>query len=219
MSNSLWACGPQPIRLPCPWDSPGKNTGVGCHVLLQGIFLTQESNHVLLPCRQSLYQLSYQESPVLVAQSCPTLCDLMDCSLPGSSVHGIFQAWILDWVAISYSRGYSQLRDQIAISCISCIGRRILYHCATSEAHVQLTYSSVLSRYSVHCLYHLFILTHSLLSLSDMFHTLSCSLNFMIHHFNNILNFFLCFFLIAFTWKCPQFISAWLSNFFLFSLH
>ena len=49
---------------------------------------------------------------VLVAQSCPTLCDPMDCSLPGSSVHKIFQARILEWVAISFSRGSSQPRDQ-----------------------------------------------------------------------------------------------------------
>ena len=61
----------QPTRLPRPWDSPGKNTGVGCHFLLQRIKVKSESE---------------------VAQSCPTLSDPMDCSLPGSSVHGIFQA-------------------------------------------------------------------------------------------------------------------------------
>ena len=59
----------QPTRLPCPWDSPGKNTGVGCHFLLQGMKVKSESE---------------------VAQSYPTLSDLMDCSLPGSSIHGIF---------------------------------------------------------------------------------------------------------------------------------
>ena len=58
-----------PTRLPCPWDSPGKNTGVGCYFLLQCMKVKSE-----------------------VAQSCPTLSDPMDCSLPGSSVHGIFQA-------------------------------------------------------------------------------------------------------------------------------
>ena len=57
-----------------------------------------------------------------VAQSCPTLCNPMDCSLPGSSVHGIFQARILEWVAISFSRGSSQPRDQTPVSCIA--GRR-----------------------------------------------------------------------------------------------
>ena len=57
-----------------------------------------------------------------VAQSCLTLCDPMDCSPPGSSVHGIFQAWILEWVAVSFSRGSSWLRNRIRVSCI--IGRR-----------------------------------------------------------------------------------------------
>ena len=57
---------------------------------------------------QGTLRSSYLE----VAQSCPTLCDPMDCSLPGSSVHGIFQARVLEWVAISFSRGSSQPRDQ-----------------------------------------------------------------------------------------------------------
>ena len=65
-----------------------------------------------------------------IAQSCPTRCNLMDCSLPSSSVHGIFHARILEWVAISYSRS-SQPKDWICISCISSIGRWILYHCTT----------------------------------------------------------------------------------------
>ena len=69
------------------------------------------------------------------AQSCPTLCNPMDCRPPGSSVHGIFQAIILEWVAISYSRGSSQPRDWTYVSSISCLSRRILYHCATWEAH------------------------------------------------------------------------------------
>ena len=67
---------------PHPWDSPGKNTGVGCHFLLQCIKVKSECE---------------------VAQSCPTLRDLMDCSLPGSSVHGIFQARVLEWGAIAFS--------------------------------------------------------------------------------------------------------------------
>ena len=68
------------------------------------------------------------------AQSCLTLCDLMDCRLPGFSVHGIFQARILERVATSLSRWSSQPRDRTCISCTSCIGRRVLYHCATWEA-------------------------------------------------------------------------------------
>ena len=63
------------------------------------------------------------------AQLCPTLCDPMDCSPPGSSVHGIVQARILEWVAISYSRGSSQPRNQTRVSCGFCIGQSILYHC------------------------------------------------------------------------------------------
>ena len=103
--------GSNPGLLNCKWilyclshQGKPKHSGLDSLSLLQGIFLTQESNHVLLPWRQSLYQLSYQESPVLVAQSCPTLCDLMDCSLPGSSIHGILQTRILEWIAIHFFR-------------------------------------------------------------------------------------------------------------------
>ena len=69
-----------------------------------------------------------------VAQSCLTLSNPMDCNLPGSSVRGIIQARILGWVAISYSRRSSRPRDRTPVSCVSCIGRRILYQCATWEA-------------------------------------------------------------------------------------
>ena len=73
-----------PPRLPRPWDSPGKNTGVGCHFLLQCMKVKRESE---------------------VAQLCPTLQDPMDCGLPGSSAHGIFQARVLEWGAIAFSAG------------------------------------------------------------------------------------------------------------------
>ena len=69
----------------------------------------------------SIMWIKYFEWVSEVAQSCPTLCKPMDCSLPGSSVHGILQARILKWVAISFSRGSSQLRDQTQVSCI--VGR------------------------------------------------------------------------------------------------
>ena len=72
----------QPTRLPRPWDSPGKSTGVGCHFFLQCMKVKSESE---------------------VAQLCPTLSDPMDCSLPGSSVHGIFQGRVLEWGAIAFS--------------------------------------------------------------------------------------------------------------------
>ena len=61
-------------------------------------------------------------------QSCPTLGDPMNCSLPGSSVHGIPQARILQWVALPSSKGSSQLRDQTHLSCVSCTGEWVLYH-------------------------------------------------------------------------------------------
>ena len=73
----------QPTRLPRSWDTPGKNTGVGCHFLLQCMKVKTESE---------------------VTQSCLTLSDPMDCSLPGSSVHGIFQATVLEWGAIAFSK-------------------------------------------------------------------------------------------------------------------
>ena len=94
-----------------PAEPPGKpkNTGVGSLSLLQRIFPTQELNLGLLHCRWILCQLSYEGSPnmwwwfSLIVKLCPTLCGSMDCSPPGSSVHGILQARILEWVAISFS--------------------------------------------------------------------------------------------------------------------
>ena len=84
MSDSVRPHRRQPTRLPHPWDSPGKNTGVGCHFLLQCMKVESES-----------------ESEV--PQSCLTLSDPMDCSPSGSSVHGIFQARILEWGATAFS--------------------------------------------------------------------------------------------------------------------
>ena len=74
-----------------PWDSPGKNTGVGCHFLLQCMKVKSESE---------------------VAQSCLTLCNPMDCSLPGSSVHEIFHARVLEWGAIAF---YAALHNHLSI--------------------------------------------------------------------------------------------------------
>ena len=79
MSDSVRPHRRQPTRLPSPWDSPGKHTGVGCHFLLQCMKVKSESE---------------------VTQSCPALSNPMDCSLPGSSVHGIFQARVLEWDAM-----------------------------------------------------------------------------------------------------------------------
>ena len=69
---------------------------------------------------------------VSVIQSCLTLCDPMDCGSPGSSVHGISQARILEWVVILFSRGSFQTKDRTPVS---CIGRRILHYWVTREAH------------------------------------------------------------------------------------
>ena len=97
------------------WNSPGKNTGVDCHSLLQRIFLTQGLNSGLLHCRQILYHLSYREVlKVKVAQLCPTLCDTMYYIVPG-----IPQDRILEWVAFPVSRGSSQPRDRTQVSHIS----------------------------------------------------------------------------------------------------
>ena len=83
MSDSVWPHRRQPTRLPSPWDSPVKNIGVGCHFLLQCMKVKSESE---------------------VAQSCLTLSNPMDCSLPGSSIHGIFQVRLLEWGAIAFSK-------------------------------------------------------------------------------------------------------------------
>ena len=100
----------QPTRLPHPWGSPGKNTGVGCHSLLQRIFPIQGLKLGLLYCRQILYCLSHQGSPwctllllLLSHFSRVQLCDPIDGSLPGSPVPGILQARILQWLTISFS--------------------------------------------------------------------------------------------------------------------
>ncbi|KAB0372988.1 hypothetical protein FD755_015741 [Muntiacus reevesi] len=97
MSDSVRLHRWQPTRLPRPWDSPGKNTGVGCHFLFQCMKVKSESE---------------------VTQSCLTLSDPMDCSLPGSSVHGIFEARVLEWgwlVIIWFFLKKSILRRKVKI--------------------------------------------------------------------------------------------------------
>ena len=81
-----------------------------------------------------------------VAQLCPTLCNPMDCSPPGSSVYGIFQERILEWVTISSSRGSSQPRDRTLVTCVSCTGRQILYHCATQSHKCLGCYFTIMSK-------------------------------------------------------------------------
>ena len=91
-------------------------------------------------------------SVLCCAQSCPALCDPTDCSLLDSSVHGIPQARTLEWIAISSSRGSSQPRDQTHVSCVSCIGGQIFYHCATQEAHGNGRQTSLATRQSLRSL-------------------------------------------------------------------
>ena len=82
----------QPTRLPCLWDSPGKNAGVGCHFLLQCMKVKSESE---------------------VTQLCPTLRNPTDCSPPGSSAHGIFQARVLEWGAIAFSKSLTTVSQSM----------------------------------------------------------------------------------------------------------
>ena len=129
----------QPTRLPGPWDSPGKNTGVGCHFLPQCMKVKRKVkslSHIRLSATP--WTAAYQAPPSMgfsrqeyslctikfsvnseVTQLCPTLCDPADCSPPSSSFHGILQARILEWVAISFSRGSSLPRDGTQVSRIA----------------------------------------------------------------------------------------------------
>ena len=126
------------------WNSPGKNTGVDCHVLLQDIFLNSQfqcylgnlilgSSPVpfflvsLFPVWHSIF------TSVLVTQLCLTLCNPTDCSLPDSSVHGILQIRIMEWVAIAFSRVFSLSMDR---TWVSCIAERFFTVWATREAHL-----------------------------------------------------------------------------------
>ena len=131
----------------CPWDSPDKGIGVGCQFLLQGIFLTQGLNPrplCLLYWQVGSLPLAPPGKPIkslrvcaLVAQSCLTLCDPVDYSPPSSSVHGILQARILEWVAMPSSRGSSWLRDRTCVSWDSGITGGFLYCWSTRENQVQ----------------------------------------------------------------------------------
>ena len=90
VSNSVQPHRRKPARLPCPWDSPGKNIGVRGHFLLECMKVKSDSE---------------------VTQSFPTLSDPMDCSSPGSSVHGILQARVLEWGAIAFSKKCNRVKQ------------------------------------------------------------------------------------------------------------
>ena len=102
----------QPTRLLCPWDSPGKNTGVGCHFLLQCLKVKSESE---------------------VAHLCLTLCDPTDRSPPGCSVHGILQARILEWGAIALISSETSNSGRDVLSSHSCVlAMHFLYYLSHS---------------------------------------------------------------------------------------
>ena len=100
VSDSLWPHGPWPARLLCPRDSPSKNAGV--------VAISFSSDIVWSQWRE-------------VTQSCPTLCDSMDCSLPGSTIHGIFQARVVEWGAITFSRWGLKLLEKDMSTCKNII--------------------------------------------------------------------------------------------------
>ena len=104
MSDSVQPHRRQPARLRRPWDSPGKNTGVGCHFPLQCIKVKSKSE---------------------VSQSCLTPSDPMDCSLPGSSVHGICQARVLEWAAIAFSKLCCCVCCILILGYITSLGRMV----------------------------------------------------------------------------------------------
>ena len=105
LQSCLTPCDPhrrQPTRLCCLWNSPGKNTGVGCHCLLQSVKVKSE---------------------IEIAQSCSTFHDPMDCSPPGSSIHGIFQARVLEWVPLPSLHPYMTTGKTIALTRWTFIGK------------------------------------------------------------------------------------------------
>ena len=119
MSDSVQPHRRQPTRHCRPWDSPGKNTGVGCHFLLQCMKVTSESE---------------------VVQLCPTLSDPMDCSPPGSSVHGIFQARVLEWGAIAFSGVISIIPLIISLSHHNILTSKLNYK---DKYQLQIQYKMV----------------------------------------------------------------------------
>jgi len=126
MSDSVRPHRRQPTRLPHPWDSPGKNTGVGCHFLLQCMKVKSESE---------------------VTQSCPTLSNPMDCSPSGSSVHGIFQARVLEWGAIAFSDIHIYISHMCIYICMDIV---VVQSTSWTATHQVFLFSTIF--------WHLFIL-------------------------------------------------------------
>ena len=132
MSDSVRPHRRQPTRLPRPWDSPGKDTGVGCHLLLQCMKMKRERE---------------------VAQSCPTLSDPMDCSLPGSSVYDIFQARVLEWGAIALFKKKIFLTILSGFSVLPVLGetRKERKQAGILKSHTCQLHSGLFPRH-IHCL-------------------------------------------------------------------
>ena len=128
LSNSVRPHRWQPTRLPRPWDSPGKNAGVGCHFLLQCMKVKNESE---------------------VSQSCLTLCDPMDCSLPDSSIHGSFQARVLEWVASAFSATYLRLLlFFLAILILACASSSLTFRIMCSAYKLNKQGNNIALMYS-----------------------------------------------------------------------
>ena len=156
MSDSVWPQRWQPTRLLRPRDSPDKNTGAGCHFFLQCMKVKSERE---------------------IAQSCRTLCDPMDCSLPGSSAHGIFQARVLEWVAIAFS----EFTCRTLKKCFSVINTTLLqiYFLLITLLVFLMEHLNVCQAYSKHSTY---------ISSCIHMHTsslVSCSMWFLLQFISN----------------------------------
>ena len=127
MANSVRPHRWKPTRLPRPWDSPGKNTGVGCHFLLQCMKVKSERE---------------------VTQSSPPLSDHMDCSLPGSFILEIFQAKVLEWGAIAFSNLTARSHLTQAWKALMCI-----CECSVATDSLQLQGTVAHHGSSVHCIF------------------------------------------------------------------
>ena len=155
MSDSVRPHRQQPIRLPRPWDSPGKNTGVRCHFLLQCMKMKSESQ---------------------VAQLCPTLSDPMDYSLQVSSVHGIFQARVLEWGAIAFSTwGLTRSQKPCWLYLLAGLLNDLQIIVTPSFSFVQACYPSVLSCLSCDLVSRPFVILATLLW-SCLFISVLCTL-------------------------------------------
>ena len=139
MSDSMQPHRRQPTRLPRPWDYPGKNTGVGCHFLLQCMKVKSESE---------------------VAQSYLTLSNPMDCSLPGSSIHGIFQARVLEWGASAFS----------SVMFYICSNSRKLLEMDFMDENGKVL-GSLNNRTELHLIYYFFLMICKFAGSSPLVHT------------------------------------------------